>query len=110
MLTVRVVHIRKFDGNANDLYKVCQPNILANPFSIKQHGRDKSLILYKKWLNLQYMTNNRTIINELDRLAAILKENNTITLGCLCSPKPCHADLIAIAIKKLANKINPYCN
>ena len=101
-LIVHVVHCKKYEGD--DAIYVGRPSPLGNPFTVKQHGHGTAIDLYKQWLNLQYSTNNRRVIDELDRLAYMLKKDGEIVLSCWCAPKPCHADLIAQAITKLATQ------
>ncbi len=66
-MTVHVVNRKTYTGK--DAHYVGRPSPLGNPFTVKQHGHGVAIDLYKDWLNLQYSTNNRTVINELNRLA-----------------------------------------
>jgi hypothetical protein len=102
MFTVNVVNRDTYQGGG-DIY-VGRPTILGNPFSVKQHGRDKALKRYTLWINTQYRSNNQAIIQELEHLTSRLIEQGEITLSCWCHPKPCHADLLAKAIIRLATK------
>jgi hypothetical protein len=54
----------------------------ANPFSVKKYGIDKSLELYKEHLV------KSKLVDHIDELRGK-------TLGCWCSPGPCHGDILA---------------
>jgi len=99
--TVNVVHCKKTKEPAE---YVGRPSPLGNPFTVKEHGRGTAIDLYKDWLNLQYANGNTHVINEIERLAYLLKKNGEITLSCWCVPNPCHADLIAKALLKIVKR------
>ena len=99
MAEILIVNRKEYTGKVG-VY-IGRPSVLGNPFSVKQHGRGDALELYKQWLNLQWKTNNRPVIDELFRLADILKEHGSLTLICWCAPAPCHGDLIAKAVKNI---------
>jgi len=100
-LTVEVVNQTEYEG-ADAIY-VGRPSALSNPFSIKQHGRDQAMKLYKQWLNLQYLTENRRVINVLKSLVKQLRKDKKIVLSCWCAPEVCHAHLIGQALLKMAS-------
>ncbi len=56
---------------------------LANPYSVRVHGRAEALQLYRARL---------TTLPDLDELLAALHGK---TLACWCAPEPCHADILA---------------
>jgi len=55
----------------------------ANPFSVKQYGRDQALDKY------------RTYILETPTLMESLYELNGKVLACWCHPDPCHGHILA---------------
>lgn len=67
---------------------------LANPYKIGIHG-DRTTVLehYYTWLSMMCRTDTPQR-KELDRLTRLLVERETLTLGCWCSPEPCHGDVI----------------
>ena len=61
-----------------------------NPFTIKQHGKDKCLELYK-----EYMTSNKELMLQLFELKGK-------TLGCWCSnQEECHGGILMNLLEKI---------
>ena len=88
----------------DNAHYVGRPTPLGNPYSARQHGRIEAIALYKEWIQLQYLTGNMIVINELLKLASILHLDDKITLSCWCAPEPCHADIVALAIRTMVNR------
>lgn len=63
----------------------------ANPFTVKENGRDECLILYREWIK-------NKIKNE--GTDEILKLKNK-TLGCWCKPEKCHGDILIEILNEL---------
>lgn len=81
-----VVH---FQREPNDVY-IGRPSKWGNPFTIGRHGtREEVIAKYEEYL----LTN--------PSLMAALPELKGKVLGCWCSPRACHGDVLA----KLANEI-----
>jgi hypothetical protein len=75
-----VVNCRK---EAFDVY-VGRPSKWGNPFIIGKHGDRKTVIrLYR-----EFLFNNTQLMAEVHEL-------HGKRLGCFCSPKSCHADVLA---------------
>ncbi len=75
---------------------VGRPSKWGNPYSIKGHGRERALELYRDWL-----------ANEIeiapDNLVEIRNELKGKNLACWCKlDQPCHADILL----ELANNDN----
>jgi len=102
MFTIEIVSKRDYKGN--DAIYVGRPSPLGNPFTAAEDGRDAAIARFKDWLNLQWSSNNRRVCDEIIRLKTLLIKEESIKLMCWCSPKPCHADVIAKAVINLANK------
>ena len=82
---MKVVHCKK---EPFDVY-IGRPSKWGNPFSIGKDGdRGQVIEKYKNW-----------IINQPELMKS-LPELKDKTLGCWCSPKPCHGDIL----KELVNK------
>jgi len=86
--------------------RVCRPSILGNPYSHKFqssnkkiHKRDDAIAEYRQWLNDRIRNNDIIIIKELERLLEIAKQGD-LYLGCWCSPKSCHGDVIKEVLEK----------
>jgi hypothetical protein len=59
----------------------------ANPFSVKEYGREECLTMYKKHVK-------ENLIDDLHELKGK-------TLGCWCSPESCHGDVLMRLVKKI---------
>lgn len=82
---------------------------LANQFVMRDNSikeRNRVCNQYDLWIRNQIGLQNRFVINEIKRLIAIWKKEGHIVLGCFCSPKRCHGDIIKnlmILFKDLQN-------
>lgn len=87
---MKVVHCKK---EKCDIY-IGRPNKWGNPFSIGKDGtREEVIIKYEEWIR-----NNPELLKDLHELKGK-------TLGCWCSPKACHGDILIKLIKELENGI-----
>lgn len=96
----RVVRIRRKNGQVVqdcDVYigRACklggwnlEESKWSNPFHIKEHGREKSLALFREY-----------IIRRPDLLSQIEELRGKI-LGCWCKPNACHGDILIELLKK----------
>jgi len=64
----------------------------ANPFSVREHGREKSLLLYEDYLR-----------RSPDLLRALPELEGKI-LGCWCKPDSCHGDILIKLYSESVNK------
>jgi len=77
---MRVVHCKK---EAHDVY-IGRGSKWGNPFVIGKDGdRDEVIKKYEEWFVTQ------------PHLIASLHELKGKTLGCYCSPKSCHGDVLS---------------
>ena len=75
-----VVHCKR---TLYDVY-IGRPSKWGNPFEIGPDGtREQVIEKYRAWIQTQ------------PQLLADLHELKGKTLGCWCSPKPCHGDVLA---------------
>lgn len=75
-----VVHCKK---SPHDVY-IGRPSKWGNPFSIGKDGSREDVInKYREWIKSQ------------PELIAALPELKDKILGCWCSPKACHGDVLA---------------
>lgn len=95
----KVVHCKK---RPYDIY-IGRGSIWGNPFThrplhltkakVQVASREEAIKRFEDW-----------ILNSNDKEAKIMRDNLHLlkekTLGCWCSPKPCHGDILV----KLANK------
>jgi hypothetical protein len=54
----------------------------ANPYSVKEYGRDEALRLYREH------------VLKLPNLDVELAKLSGKRLGCFCKPEPCHGDIL----------------
>lgn len=82
-----VVHCKKYKpDNAGDYAYIGRPSKYGNPFSIGIDGtRGEVIAKYERWINLPEQAELRDDIR---------KNLRGKILGCWCSPKPCHGDVI----------------
>lgn len=66
---------------------------LGNPYLLKDHGPERCLHLYKRWLWKKLRTQDKAVMAELRRITA------DHGLVCSCAPRTCHADVIVEAWK-----------
>jgi len=72
--------------NMNLYFKGAIKSKWYNPFSIREHGREKCLELYREYIL------NSQLINDIDEL-------NGKILGCWCKPDKCHGDILIELLK-----------
>lgn len=76
-----------------------RPSVLGNPYPItKSEERDEVIAKYRVWLWEQIQNKNKEILTELEKM------NEETVLGCWCSPKFCHCEIIIKAWNWLNNK------
>lgn len=80
MAQTRVVHCKR---EPYDVY-IGRPGPFGNPFPLKSEAdRENAIRQYRDWIATQ------------PELMAKLSELRGKTLGCWCSPKACHGDVLA---------------
>ena len=85
----KVVHCKR---EAYDIY-IGRPSKWGNPFTIGKDGcREEVIQKYRKWVVCQ-----EHLMNSIHELLGK-------RLGCWCSPKPCHGEVLA----ELANTIDGF--
>lgn len=75
---MKVVHCKK---EKYDIY-IGRPSKWGNPFPLEDHSREDAISLYEDW------------IKDQPELLAALPELKGKTLGCWCSPRACHGDVL----------------
>lgn len=79
MIMYKVVHCKK---EKYDVY-IGRPSKWGNPFTIGIHGtREQVIQMYREWIYTQ-----PHLMNSLHELKGKV-------LGCWCSPKECHGDVL----------------
>lgn len=71
---------------------------LANPFSVKQYGRDGCIARYRKWLWQKIQDRDPSVLDALEKLKCI-HGTGELNLVCHCAPLPCHADVIKACLE-----------
>ena len=90
-------------GRVRGIY-VGRPSPLGNPFAIGKDGtRDEVIAQYWQWLRRQWVLRT-PVRTALERLVTQYQRTGVLTLLCHCSPKRCHASVIADAIHKLSTR------
>lgn len=89
----KVVHCKK---DKYDVY-IGRPSIWGNPFSHKEDTLAKFKVSSRKEAIEQYehyLLNNKMLMEKLFEL-------KNKTLGCFCSPKSCHGDILKKYVDRL---------
>jgi len=73
-----------------------KPSPLANPYRVKEHGREGAIRLYEDWLFRRLLKWERDcpLWAEIERLTELAKRPEGVTLLCWCAPERCHGDVI----------------
>lgn len=84
LMTIKVVHCKK---SSYDIY-IGRPSKWGNPFSIGKHGtREEVISKYEA-----YIMDNSELLKALPELKGKI-------LGCWCTPKACHGDVLKIMVE-----------
>lgn len=88
-MQTRVVHCKK------EPYQVYigRPSLWGNPFEIGKHGTREEVI--EKYRH--YVKNDPLLMDKIMELDGKI-------LGCWCSPKPCHGDVLIEIISEIKAK------
>jgi Tfp pilus assembly protein PilO len=82
---------------------VGRPSPLGNPFVLKQEAeRERVIAQYEEWLRDQLKMKNERVRSELNRLYQQLVQTGQLELTCWCSPRKCHAEVIAAELARAA--------
>lgn len=109
-MSIRVVNIKTSingyeyigRGNAGNRWPEREASPLANPFHIGRDGtRAQVIAKYEQWLKDKIWSGNRDVLDELARLSSIVVKTGGVNLGCFCSPRSCHGDVIKRAIEEV---------
>ncbi|MBT7100188.1 DUF4326 domain-containing protein [Candidatus Poribacteria bacterium] len=103
-LTVLIGNVRRGDTGVYIGRKVAgrEGSPLGNPFRLTgTESVGDTLERYRTWLRAEY-AKHAEAYTELHRLRDVLLEEGVVTLTCWCSPKPCHGDILAECLLKLA--------
>jgi hypothetical protein len=83
-----------------------QGSPLGNPFKVKSDDeRDAAIAQYETWLREKIAAGDREVIGELENLAKRFRQDEWLMLLCWCSPKRCHAEVIATELKERVRSI-----
>ena len=83
---------------------------LANPFTVRQYGREGAIERYRAWLWGCIQHGNLDVMAELNRIRQLAQTPEGVTLVCFCravdeAGPQCHGDVIAAAVQWLDQKI-----
>jgi len=99
MITVVNMHRRKTTSE-NDFYigrtpKFGGPSPLANPFTVKEHGRAECIRMYYDWLNTKIDEKDPDVMDEMKNIVDAA-DAGVAYLLCHCKPQACHGDAIML--------------
>ncbi len=81
-----------------------RPSVLGNPYSIGMHGdRDEVIVRYRIWLqDRMELRDDKAVLDRMDELADLVRCGQHVHLLCWCAPLPCHGDVVAEFVRRLA--------
>jgi hypothetical protein len=77
-----------------------RPSLLGNPYRASVCGRQKAIMLYRRWL-WDRINERGEVYDEVMRLAELVAKQGDLTLICWCSPEQCHGDIVKRSIEWL---------
>lgn len=108
-MSIRVVDCRDV-RNCRYIGRACcgrTASPLANPYKLRQGASDaertECIAKYRKWLLGQIAENSPAVVMELVRIAALAR-TQVVSLGCWCSPKRCHGDVVVEVLEMLESR------
>jgi hypothetical protein len=88
---VTVVNVGDFRGA---MVKISRPNVLGNPYHIGKDGtREQVIAKYRVWL-WERVKERGPVYEKLVEILDAEDLFGEVTLGCHCTPLPCHGDVI----------------
>ena len=100
---IRIGRLRRDRG-----FSVARPTALGNPFDVATFGREEAIARYR--VAFPQLLETAAGAAQFARLLAAAREGD-VTLLCWCAPLPCHADVIAEALRArlTPNEVEPGC-
>ena len=84
------------DGNPITIKVNCEKSPLANPFKVNRESeRNVKIEQYQQWLGDRLSDPMGEESEYLDRAVSSLLKHRELNLACWCSPKKCHAEVVA---------------
>jgi hypothetical protein len=80
-----------------------RPSALGNPFPVNAgRTREEAVAEFEIYLQQQMEAGNEAILNELERIGAMVLDDSgePVCLQCFCAPKACHGDVIRRVIEQ----------
>lgn len=103
---LRVVSKRQGEWPNRRYVYIGRPSVLGNPFPIGE-GKTRAdvIAMFKAYLHDELASGNEAIINELERIGALVLDGTgqPVCLQCFCSPQACHGDVIKEVIEDAIN-------
>lgn len=104
----RTVKFKSSEGQGCEVVVEAEQSPLANPYKVnKESEKEEKIEQYKKWLTEKDSDPMSDQSVEISDLAESLIAHKTISLSCWCSPKKCHAEVIASFV---AERVQAYYN
>ncbi len=107
---ITVVHVKRHQGPSVYIgrrYQGLQASPLANRFRLFDESQRQEVIEhYRAWLMNELRTQpGGKAAQEIERLAAMLRAGDEVTLACWCAPKACHGDVVAEVVRTVAEVV-----
>ena len=89
-----LVNYRTYNLDKSKIIPIDRRSIFGNPYKIGKDGtREEVILAYAEWFYEQ-ITHSAGFQNEVEKLKGK-------TLGCWCTPLPCHGDVILEYLENL---------
>lgn len=114
MITVVNCHYQTPDIYCGRPHKCFAGSPLANPFPMTSEAdRSRVIAEYRLWLWGKIKAGDRAVLNELRIIVDLEQSRGSVALGCWCSPKVCHCDQVALALRServigILNELMPF--
>ena len=85
-MATTLINYRTYNLDKSKIIPIDRRSIFGNPFLLSKYCREESILQYFAWFHRQLEFRS-------DFKEAVLKLKGK-TLGCWCTPLPCHGDVI----------------
>ena len=87
-METKLINYRTYNLDRSKVVPIDRRSVIGNPFRIGESGWDRDAVirLYRKWFYKR--------IEEMPSFKKKILALKGKTLGCWCSPLPCHGDVI----------------
>ena len=86
MSETKLINYRTYNLDRSKVIPIDRRSIFGNPFLLSDYGREESILQYSVWFYRQ--------LEFRPEFVKAVKKLKGKTLGCWCTPLPCHGNVI----------------